>query len=116
MFSPEKPDFRDGTNDFFKISKESLAGMDEFSIKIYNRWGDKVFESTSVEEMNDEGWDGSIMNRGITMASPGIYFYVIEAFGKDENEYKVSKNPDKAEPKEGIEYTEEVRGTIHLFR
>ena len=114
MFSP---DDNDNINKTFKIPKASLAGMEEFRIDIYNRWGDKVFESTSVQEMNDEGWDGSIMNRGLMMASPGIYFYVIKAFGKDENEYKVARNPDKIdETKEGVKYTEEVRGTIHLFR
>lgn len=117
MFSPAKPVDRDGINDFFRISDKSLAGMDKFRIRIYNRWGDKVFESTSVQEMNDEGWDGTIMNRGIMLASPGIYFYVIEADGKDKLKYIDSpkKNLDKVDL-ERYKPTDWVRGTIHLFR
>jgi len=97
MFSPDG----DGTNDIYKFSKESLKGMKEFELNIYNRWGQKVYETNEMEEAINTGWDGK--NLIGLRCSPGIYFYVIKAKGKDQD----PKNKDD-------KYNE--RGTIHLFR
>ncbi|PLX23795.1 MAG: hypothetical protein C0599_03650, partial [Salinivirgaceae bacterium] len=64
----------DGINDTCLI-----YGIDEnfsFSLKIYNRWGQLVFESKDAGEMLYEGWDGTNMNgNDVTI---GTYYYVIE--------------------------------------
>ncbi|MCP4102615.1 MAG: hypothetical protein GY750_14515 [Lentisphaerae bacterium] len=94
VFSPNG----DGTNDNFKLkfpggSEESegsgnkLTGMKEFRIDIYNRWGEKMYTCNSQEEAADIGWDGTMLTSKIK-ASPGIYFFVIKAKGKDDVEYK----------------------------
>jgi gliding motility-associated-like protein len=41
----------DGENDVFFVRGN---GIDEMQLVIYNRWGEKVFESNS----KDNGWDG----------------------------------------------------------
>jgi hypothetical protein len=70
--------------------------MAEFQITIYNRYGQKVFESSNYEQLVTIGWDGKTKPLGLKV-SPGIYYYVIKAKGKD-----------------GILYKE--KGSIHIFR
>lgn len=66
----------DGYNEAFIID-----GLDNFPnsiLKIYNRWGKKVFESTNYT--ND--WDGENV-------TDGVYFYnLITTAGNEEKEYK----------------------------
>lgn len=70
----------DGINDEFRVAYRSLK---KYKIDIFNRWGRKVYSSTQP----GLGWDGTI---GKGQASPGVYFYVIEAQGFLENEkYKL---------------------------
>jgi gliding motility-associated-like protein len=59
----------DGTNDMFKA-----IGMDvkDFSMIIFNRWGEKIFETKDI----NQGWDGTY--KGVP--SPvGLYIWQIEA-------------------------------------
>jgi len=114
MFSP---DSNDEINKTFKIPKESLAGMEEFQMNIYNRWGDRVYHTDSMDEIINEGWDGKNL-LGLKV-SPGIYFYVIKAKGKDGIIYKGVRNPDKVKKADNSDETiisTETTGTIHLFR
>ncbi len=62
----------DGSNDFFKIESGSVS---KILIQIYNRWGEKLFET----ENPSEGWDGTYMGKLL----PTDYFiYVIKYKGK----------------------------------
>lgn len=87
----------DGANDEFVVSYWSLK---EINIQVFNRWGKKVhtwennnvqgFESTVSESV----WNGKIGGR---YASPGVYYYVVKALGRDDkNRY--------------------AHGFVHLFR
>jgi hypothetical protein len=62
-----------GSNPVFIISS---YGLINYSIKIFDRWGDKVFESTDVTEY----WNGNNV-------SDGTYYYVIKATGLGKKEY-----------------------------
>lgn len=65
-FSPNN----DGVNDEFKIlAYKGLKSLNYF--KIYNRWGNLVFESKDF----NTGWDGFFKN---TIQEIGVYIYVIE--------------------------------------
>ncbi|WP_375577587.1 PKD domain-containing protein [Marivirga tractuosa] len=55
-------------NDFFLPRVE---GVSQFNMKIYNRWGELLFESDS----KDEGWDGYY--NGVLMPQ-GVYVYRLE--------------------------------------
>lgn len=64
VFSPNG----DGVNDWFKIMYE---GSEKPSLIIFDRWGEKVFETNE----NPLIWDGKRTNG--TKAKEGIYFYVL---------------------------------------
>jgi gliding motility-associated-like protein len=58
----------DGMNDTFG---PVAMGIKEFKMDIYNRWGERIFESTSPEYE----WDGKMNGN---MAQQGVYVYVIQ--------------------------------------
>ncbi len=92
VFSPDG----DTYNDVFKVYFKSLKA---FTIRIYSRTGNLVYKA-DVKDMYDwEGWDGTILNSN-RKATPGAYYYVIEATGYDEVFY------------DGKPYT----GVVYLFR
>jgi hypothetical protein len=62
-----------GLNPYFFVRNVSLR---EFNITIFTRTGRKVYEFHGPDINSWEGWDGKIGNSD---ASPGVYFYVIEA-------------------------------------
>lgn len=64
MFSPNG----DGINDVFYVYGNNVR---EVKLTIFNRWGEKVFDSNSV----NSGWDGTYKNEP---QSPGVYTYVVE--------------------------------------
>ena len=72
-FSPDG----DGVNDVFNVSGQ---GIIDFQMEIYNRWGQKIFSTNSIED----GWDG-LSNDGAEMPA-GLYIYYIKAeniYGED---------------------------------
>ncbi|MBR3950376.1 MAG: gliding motility-associated C-terminal domain-containing protein [Bacteroidaceae bacterium] len=70
----------DGKNDEWRVAFKSLV---EFRCWIFNKQGVEMYYS----ENPGEGWDGKHAGR---LASPGVYYYVIEARGADGTEYKRS--------------------------
>jgi gliding motility-associated-like protein len=87
----------DNVNDQFTIQVQSLKSL---KMTIFNRWGRKVYsyDNNNVTSGKDTEshavWNGKI---GGSYASPGVYFYVIEAQGRD-NKYR------------------KKTGFVHLFR
>jgi gliding motility-associated-like protein len=79
IFTPDG----DNTNDNFVVKFWSMQSL---KVSLFNRWGRTVhvwekgnirgFEKSWLESV----WDGRIGGR---MASPGVYFYVIEGVGRD---------------------------------
>lgn len=64
VFSPNG----DNINDFFKID---IEGETEYKLLIYNRWGDKVFESFDSKKL----WNGTNMNDG-SECPAGVYYFI----------------------------------------
>ncbi len=64
-FSPNQ----DGMNDYLNIISNN-EGISHFHLSIYNRWGQKVFESNSIEK----SWDGKYKNIAQEI---GIYAYIV---------------------------------------
>jgi len=67
-FSPNK----DGFNDEFK-GVGVFAGMKNFEMTVYDRWGNIIFTSFDPEK----GWDGTVME-GEKKAPPGVYVYLVQ--------------------------------------
>ena len=57
--------------------------IDYFYIRIFNRWGELMFESNAI----DKYWDGLFNNRHVP---EGTYYYNIDIIGKDNNSFTKS--------------------------
>jgi gliding motility-associated-like protein len=68
----------DGLNDYLKMLSVGYAKINYF--RVFNRWGEKVFETNEI----GKGWDGRYKNQ---MADVGTYFWTLSVnnrFGKEE--------------------------------
>ncbi|MEZ4884451.1 MAG: gliding motility-associated C-terminal domain-containing protein [Chitinophagales bacterium] len=59
----------DGVNDEFRAV--SNTRLESFSLLIYNRWGEQVFQSSDI----NNAWDGSYKNK---VGEIGVYAYVLQ--------------------------------------
>lgn len=69
----------DGNNDSFYAVTESDC-WDEWELSIYNRWGDRIWETPYINER----WYGQVQF-GEHYASDGVYVWVIKAKGPGES-------------------------------
>lgn len=69
----------DNQNDHFTVF---ASGMKEYAIQIFNRWGELVYASEDVTELNDlgKGWDGSYKGKAQDL---GTYVYYIKGIDSD---------------------------------
>jgi gliding motility-associated-like protein len=67
----------DGVNDYFFPRQLLAKGLTKFSMAIYNRWGQTVFEASSL---NGSGWDGRL--NGVEQPE-GVYIYTMDAEFRD---------------------------------
>lgn len=68
IFTPNE----DGINDCFKPSFVSNQIIEEYMFTIYNRWGEKVFETKDTSEC----WNGEFKGKPL---NPAVYAWVIES-------------------------------------
>lgn len=61
----------DGVNDFFKPIKNKF--IKDIDLKIYNRWGNLVFETTDPLI----NWDGKVIQSKL-LSTEGTYFYICQ--------------------------------------
>lgn len=74
---------KDAANGTFKADKRGIATLNSF--KIYNRWGNLVFETTDI----NEGWDGTYNGMDQPM---GTYIYIIDAKTSDGKKFSKTSN------------------------
>jgi gliding motility-associated-like protein len=67
----------DNLNDYFNPMEQMSRGVTNYTMRIYNRWGETVFETTNI---NGRGWDGMFGNKAQPM---GVYVYQIDATFKN---------------------------------
>jgi gliding motility-associated-like protein len=75
----------DGSNDVFFLK---VANVAEINAIIFDRWGNKVYESNSTT--GNIEWDGK-SSAGKELPA-GTYFYIIKATGKDDKTYDQKGN------------------------
>jgi gliding motility-associated-like protein len=63
----------DGVNDYFFPRQFLTRGLYNFSMVIYDRWGQELFSTKSID---GRGWDGKFNN---VDQPEGVYVYVIDA-------------------------------------
>jgi len=67
----------DGFNDTFKPQVDGWSGINTHTMMVFNRWGEKVWETTDFES----GWDGKSNGKYV---SAGTYFWILEVqYGND---------------------------------
>ncbi len=76
IFSPNS----DGQNDILYVRGQGILN---FTFMVYDRWGEKVFESTALES----GWDGVF--RGQEMM-PAVFMYVVDVNFKNGSNQVIS--------------------------
>jgi len=69
----------DGQNDIFM---PKLYGVHNYSLRVYNRWGQQLFETNDPEQ----GWNGEFKG---TLCTQGTYVYSISFYDDVENKLKV---------------------------
>lgn len=69
-FSPNT----DGVNDVLYV--KTNCGLEQLDFKVYDRWGNNVFESANVTE----GWDGTNKEKAM---DPAVFVYYLEAVFTD---------------------------------
>ncbi len=74
----------DGVNDYFFPRNLLSRGLVAFKMDIFNRWGQKIYSTTSIE---GQGWDGRFNGE---MQPQGVFIYQIDAVFKDGQ--KLSRN------------------------
>jgi gliding motility-associated-like protein len=63
----------DGRNDNFIPRSLLAAGLKEFNMKIFNRWGELIFQTDKID---GRGWDGKYGGKDQPV---GVYVYMIDA-------------------------------------
>ena len=78
VFSPNL----DGINDCFKPLTNIESNIGNYSIVVFDRWGNRVFESSNFSECWNGEYRGKAMN-------PAVYTWIIERFNSEcnKNEY-----------------------------
>jgi gliding motility-associated-like protein len=64
----------DGVNELFKVIGQEI---EEFEIRIFNRWGEVIFHSTDLYE----GWNGSVNNDAAHYVPDGTYLFHVNIKG-----------------------------------
>jgi len=94
VFTPDG----DGINDYFIVYSKSLRYI---NVEVFTRSGMKIYsfygEGEGLKEW--QGWNGNV-NTSSIKASPGVYFYLIRAYGWDDINYD----------------SKEYRGFVYLYR
>jgi gliding motility-associated-like protein len=99
VFTPDG----DGLNDYFVVVAPSMRHI---NVQIFSRSGLKVysFDGEGESLTNWKGWDGNI-NNSSRKATPGVYFYIIMAYGWDDKVYNGKYDTGK-----------DTRGFVYLYR
>ena len=76
----------DGDNYNQTFQPVFTSGFDPFdySMYIYNRWGELIFESHDALQ----GWDGTYLSSNVDLVQEGSYIYVIDFKLKQNDERK----------------------------
>lgn len=80
LFTPNN----DGNNDVFKVYGSNIVSLD---LRIYNRWGEIVYQSNDTQEILEIGWDGKFNNKE---QPAGTYLWKVN--GKFDNGDDVTAN------------------------
>ena len=68
----------DGENDIFRADPENWSGVNEHTMMVFNRWGEKIWESTDFVT----GWDGKLNGKYV---AEGTYYWILDVYYGPDN-------------------------------
>ncbi len=71
---------RDGTNEVFKGTG---IGIKTYTLMIFDRWGELIFQSDNLEK----GWDGTFKGKGGEIVQEGVYVWKVQLRDEKNNEH-----------------------------
>lgn len=74
-------DAMDPSSEYVVVFKPAHRDVDEFTMEIFNRWGQKIFHTNDI----DSGWDGMYEGQ---LAPQGVYVYKISGKYLNGREYR----------------------------
>jgi gliding motility-associated-like protein len=80
-FSPNDDDI----NDKLCVKSKTTVGIVEFRAIIFNRWGQKLYEWTDI----NDGWDGTYNGHPVKQ---GTYFVLVTAKGSDGQTHTIKRD------------------------
>ena len=80
-FSPHGDDI----NDKLCVKSKTTVGIVEFRAIIFNRWGQKLYEWTDI----NDGWDGTYNGHPVKQ---GTYFVLVTAKGSDGQTHTIKRD------------------------
>ncbi len=99
VFNYMSPSNDNGKNDFFRI--KGINKYPDNSLKIFNRWGNKVFDTSGYNEQDNvfKGYSqGTLTINSRELLPTGTYFYVLK--------YRATEERDRVITKTGFLYLE----------
>jgi gliding motility-associated-like protein len=70
----------DGLNEVFKGVG---IGITSYTIMIFDRWGELIFQSDNL----DQGWDGTFKGKGGNVVQEGVYVWKVQLRDEKNNEH-----------------------------
>ena len=71
-FSPHN---EDGANDIFQLYAQENLVSEIITMKVFDRWGNNVYEANNFEPNGRRGWDGNFRSKRM---KSGVYIYYFE--------------------------------------
>lgn len=76
--------FTPNTDQLNETFKPLLVNFENYEMKIFNRWGELIFETDNIEK----GWDGTYKN---SICQAGVYFYISNFVSTENNKKHIIK-------------------------
>lgn len=74
----------DGDNDYFRADPEKWGAIGQHNMMVFNRWGEKIWESPDFIT----GWDGKQNGRFV---ADGTYFWILDVYYGQDNKKQTLK-------------------------
>ena len=76
--------FTPNTDQLNETFKPTLINFENYEMRIFNRWGELLFETTDIEK----GWDGTFKGK---LCQSGVYYYVSNFISTENNSKQLVK-------------------------
>lgn len=69
------PSMSESDNSNLRVYGNNVSN-ENFKFRVYNKWGELVYESSTFDEAHNQGWNGSFKNTGQSL-NAGVYTYTL---------------------------------------